>query len=831
LIVLLLSFIKPNCPGRIAGGLLLLALATLGIGCNTTKYLAEDEVLLRDNTVKIRGDVRNKSLLTYELSTLTKQDANSKLLGFIPRERIYLRHRARGDSSRLRRAWRTAFGEPPVFYDDSLTRASVEAMQYYLRYQGYFNAAVYADDVIRNQKAQVTYNVVPGPLFTIDTVFFEGNDPRIDDILERGREESLLQPGEPIDLNLFEQEKRRLTTILRNEGYAFFFNTYFDDLEIDTNQAPKQGNLYIEVLPPPRQEEHRVYRIGSVSVYPDFEGIQESGEQIRDTLVNGVHFIYLQEEKASVRPQALLRNIALAPGEIFSQEDFDRTNRQLSELGVFRFVRIRQEIDSLNPEILHFAVQLTPNDRIEVGADAGFSFTNRSGVNNAQNLLGLNLSPTLRNRNTFGGAEQFIFDLNAGIEVNPFQSDSVRFINSLDIRTNFQFNLPRFWDPFRLYRRLYGLPVGKDRHLLNERFYNALQQQANSQIAFSYELFELLDFYRLDIVNFDFSYELNRSSTSRYQITHPGIDFLIPTTERNFQRIISENPFLERSFGRQAFVSLLFRDFSYSRTGRPNRRGESTYVGGRIETAGGEIWLANSIANWFSDRDVRWQALLGEETDFSQYIQFEFDFRYYRRFSANQNLATRFNPAIARPFGFTTDVPYVKQFFVGGANSMRAWAPRGLGPGGYQDPLADAGRDSIAQLYQAADLKLELNLEYRFNLFWRLRGALFLDIGNIWTINRDLDRCGSQFLFSRAVYPCGGNDAYIHEPFYRQLAIGSGFGMRVDLTYFIFRLDLGLPLRYNQERLRSDASSSYWYDFSSLSLGDVSYNLGLGYPF
>lgn len=807
-------------------------LAVLVGACNTSKYLAEDEVLLRDNTIKIRGEARNKSLLAYELSTLAKQKANSKLLGFIPRERIFLRHRERGDSSRIRRAWRQAFGEPPVFYDDSLTQAGAEAMQYYLRYRGYFTAAVYVDDLIRNQKAYVTYNVLPGPLFTIDSVFYDGNSPDIDTLLQRERENSLLQPGEPIDLTSYELEKNRLTNVLRNAGYAFFFETYFDDLEIDTNQAPRQGNLYVEVLPPPRQDQHQVYRIGTVSIYPDFEAIQLSGGRIRDTLIENVRFWYARDSEPSVRARALLRNISLRPGEVFSQAEFDRTNLQLSNLGIFRFVRIRQEIDSTNENILNFAIQLTPNNRIEVGADVGFSFTNRSGAGGAQNLLGLNLSPTFRNRNTFGGAEQFIFDLNAGIEINPFQTDRKRLINSLDIRTNAQLNIPRFSDPFRFYRGLYRLPLGKNRHFLNETFYEALLQKATSRIGLSYEYLRVLDFYQLNLLNGRFGYELNRSQTSRYQITHPAIDLLLPQTFSLFDILIAENPFLERSFGRQAFVSLLFRDFSYSRTGRPNRRGESTYIGWRIETAGGEIWAANKIANWIGDKDERWVWMAADTaTNFSQYLQLELDFRFYRRYSANQNLATRFNAAVARPFGFTSDVPYVKQFFVGGANSMRAWAPRGLGPGGYQDPLAEAGRDSIFQLYQAADLKLELNLEYRFNLFWRVRGAVFMDIGNIWTINRDPDRCGSQFLFRRKVYRCGERESFVHEPFYRQIAVGSGFGMRVDLTYFIFRLDLGLPLRYNYDRPRGDATSSYWYNFSNFSLGDISYNLGLGYPF
>ena len=239
---------------------------------------------------------------------------------------------------------------------------------------------------------------------------------------------------------------------------------------------------------------------------------------------------------------------------------------------------------------------------------------------------------------------------------------------------------------------------------------------------------------------------------------------------------------------------MLFRDFNYVYNARPNRFGESLYLGINLELAGAEFWAVNSLYNSFA---LEPDTLKLGEIEFSQYISTELDLRYYKQYTTKQSLVLRFNLGVARPFGFTTDVPYVKQLYVGGPNSIRAWAPRGLGPGQYLDSLSlDQANNN--RLYQSGDLKIEFNAEYRFDLFWRLKGAVFLDGGNIWTIDKDLSRCGSQFLLNNStITGCTGNDqTVVNEAFYKQNCSGHRFGFRFDFTYFIFRLDVGIKLRY-----------------------------------
>ena len=190
-------------------------------------------------------------------------------------------------------------------------------------------------------------------------------------------------------------------------------------------------------------------------------------------------------------------------------------------------------------------------------------------------------------------------------------------------------------------------------------------------------------------------------------------------------------------------------------------------------------------------------------------------------------------------------MPYVKQFYAGGPNSIRAWAPRGLGPGSFEDTLS-LDRSFNTRLYQSGDVRLEANLEYRFNIFWVVNGAFFLDAGNIWTFRRDTARCGSQFLLRGRQYSCtdnmGEKVAYTNEPFYKQIAVGGGFGLRLDFSYFILRLDMAAKLRHAAPMPSSNGTGKwqdYWFrDFrndggrTGLKFADiVSFNLGFGYPF
>ncbi len=796
--------------------------------CNTSKFLAEDEYLLEKNLIKFQGKekLKNKGSIKYNLASFYKQRPNGNFL-FVPREWYHFKTESREDPTKFQRWQQRVLGEPPSIYSEDLASATAEAMKYYLEYKGYFNASVINDHYYKRHKAYVNYYINPGKLFVIDSVQFTSKDSIVSGIINEVKEESYLKSGEGLEGDLFELEKERISKHLRNNGYAYFYSNYIAPLEADTNVVSKKANLYLEILPPPGKNIHTRYTIGKINVFPQFDPrLDESILPL--TEINNIQFRG-EVDSFPVKPQAIVNAIYLVPDSLFQEEAYDQSNRRLSALGVFRFVRIKYEPSPHDSSVLDFRIELTSNPKLELGIDFELNYTNRSTSSATANLLGISVSPSIKNRNLFNGAELLISNFSVGVEVNP-ASNNARFWNTIDLNLQTDLYLPKFLDYLGIWRRLSRIKTGKNSRLVGEGFYKTINQNAATRLRASYNFLLLLDFYRYNFFNASFGYDFQRSNTERYLINHLAIDFLKPVTQPDFDRILESNPFLARSFGQQLFVSVLFRDINYVKQSRPTRSGESYFLGTSVEIAGAEIFAGNAIYNAFNTRT---DTLSLGSIDFAQYAKLDFDLRYYKQTTPNTSFAARFNIGLARPFGYATDVPYVKQFFVGGPNSIRAWAARGLGPGGYIDSLTVNSNNRLL-FYQTGDFKLEFNLEYRFDLFWRLKGALFLDGGNVWTVRRDPDRCGSQFLFSRRSESNCQDQPGAGDPFYKQIALGAGLGFRFDFTYFIFRLDLGLPIRNPfPDPLVTDQirEGDYWYNFSSFKLSDFNFNIGLGYPF
>lgn len=815
-------------------------LALVFFSCNTTKYLAPDEELLVRQRVELGGGraVDNRSDVAYELSTLTKQRPNGNFLFLFPREHFYFANSKPRDTTRIDRFLRTAIGQQPTFYSDSLSRRSAAAMADYLRYLGYFNATAYHEaDRRRPGRVSLIYHVDPGRRYRIDSVSYRSADPGIDSLLQTSLPDALLRPGAPLDLNDFDREKTRLGRQLRNAGYAFFSNNYFDQLEIDTTERSGYANVYLNVLPPQREEAYRRYRIGQVTVVTDYAAVpsrRRARRAPRDTVLQGIT-LRTSRSRFRVRPEILVNSVFLRPGQRYSREAFEKTNIALGGLGIYRFVRINQQLDPARPDEIDYVIQLTPDNKMSAGVDLDLNYTNRrNGLPGTRNLIGLSVGPSFRNRNLLGGAELLTASLRAGVEVNPsFRNNRLSFFNTVDLGAEVELSLPRFRD-FGPYRWLRGLGV------LPPEFYTRLRERATTRYSVAYEYTLLRNFYSYTLADARFGYDLQRSATTSYRINHTAIDILSPRIEPLFDTIISRNPFLRLSFGDQYFLSALFRDVVYSRAGRPDRRGRSLGLNAQFEAAGTELYLANRLVNGLGGSTDTWQP--GGGATYAQYSLGQVDVRYTKQYSPLSSLAGRFLFGLARPFGGAAAVPYVKQFFAGGANSMRAWQPRGLGPGGYVDESGLEQRNNLF-LFQTGDLRLELNLEYRFNLFSLVRGAFFLDVGNVWTINyRGEERRGSQFRFTEKTFAGPEGGRFVHQPFYRQLAVAGGTGFRVDLSYFVFRLDAAVPLRYNYPQRRNGLDplerngldyreSNYLRDFGTFGFREINWQLGLGYPF
>ena len=800
--------------------------------CQTTKYLGPEEVFLEDNKIELKTDqqIKKKGSFKYELSTLYKQKPNSKFL-FVPREWYYYRLQDTLDQSKFSKGfkrWRMRqFGEEPVLHDPVLTEKTERAMEYYLHHKGYFLAKVQSFSEYKDaeqKKVVVSYEVKPGRQYLIDTVEMISRDTQILKLLYAKQKATFLKKGSPVDEDLYEKEVNRIVNYLRTQGYAYFNSQYISSLEADSSRF--EAKLTLEILLPPKDSVHRTYHVGNLYIYPEFDPSNPIPTRI-DSIAPGVFFMRDSSEY-KIRDKVLLSTLFLKKGDLFNQENYDRTNRQLNKLGIYRFVTIKGEPDPDIPGQINFRIHLTPNKRFELGSDLEVNTSNSPFI--GRRLLGVSGNVSFRHRNLFKGAELFINNLEGGVDLNLF--DTTNLINTVDIRLQSDLYLPKFVD----YLGLYAL-LDKAR-VIRRPFYIALQDKGATRISLSYNYLERIDLFSINSLNAGFGYDFRPSNRHRYIINHLRIDYLSPKTTFYFDTLIlQKNQNLLRTFDKQLFTGFLLRDFNYTYTGRTNRTGESNSLITRFELSGLEVYLANLLYNGLAptNKEAVFDLKVGEDTiQFSQYVRLELDFRHYRKMARDQLLVFRGLIGIATPFGFSSTVPYVKQFFAGGPQSVRAWNARAIGPGGYLDPLTQNPGVNPTLFYQTAEFKLDLNAEYRFPIFTlfgvKYEGALFLDAGNVWTTSRDTTRRFSQLRWTPAY---DENNEKISDNLFKYLAVGTGLGLRLDFAYFIVRLDLGMKLRnpYPQIDDLGNVEEVFWRSPFQGGWRDLNLNLGLGYPF
>ncbi len=808
--------------------------------CSSTKFLQDDERLLVENKVNIIAEqkITNKAYLKYELSTKAQQQPNSRFF-FIPREWLY--YKSIDTSRTINRMVSKRLAEPPVIFEEEKMDYSAKRMALFMKERGYYNAEVVTSTKILpdNKRLSVIYDIYPKQQYFIDTITYFSRDTAIQKLLSANSNNRFLKQGVPGSIELYNKEVKRIVSYLRNEGYAEFNARYIRDLIADSSDSLNM-RLMLEVMPPAKGRQHQKFTVGNITVFPNYEPLDSIAfvtdsihpihepkspiTYVRDTLIEDIHFM-LTNERNYIYPSTLLREITLRSGQVYDLSKQNQMYEGLSSLGVFRDVLIRPQIDSVVDTIINYNIFLTRSEPISVGPDIDASYSNQYNTsNNRLNLVGLETRLSLDVRNAFRRAELLSSNLSLELEFDIFNNFK---LNTVDIGVQEGLDIPRFID----YLKLWSLFKPKAREA---KLYDFLYQNATTRIGLNYNFLRQQNFYAYQLLNGTFGFDTQFAGKNRLIVNHIGIDYFNPRDiDENFQEVLDANPFLERSFGDQLFTGFLFRQINYFYKNVPNRYGRSFVVNLNLELSGLEVELANVIYNQFA---LEPQVFKIGDTDFSRFVRGEIEFSFNNVFDPAHSLAFRTNIGIGSPFGGSTDVPYVEQFFIGGPNSIRAFAAREIGPGAYCSADvhgASCGEDTDVEnnnipFYQTGTVKLEANLEYRFDVasFFgnTIEGALFLDAGNVWLAKQDTSRANAQFLFS-ALKDEDGN--VINEPFYRQLAIGTGLGFRFDLNYFILRLDVGYPLRTPYR------GSDAWQSAKNFSLSSetLNYNLAIGYPF
>jgi outer membrane protein assembly factor BamA len=770
--------------------------------CNSTKYLNDGESLLEENKIVIVSDdeVDNKSLFNSSINNLINQEPNSNWFFFLPREYVHFKNSAPGDSSWHHRFLLNYIGQPPSIYDESKTFETAFSIKNYLvNTKGFYDAEVNFDAVTKNKKTKITYNVNPKKRYKINSIEYFSNDKEALNILESIRPQALINKGDYIDAGSFDLELTRMSLAMQNKGYANFATNYLS-IKGDSSLNNHSVDIFLELMPPLPDSTHTKYTIGDINVYTDFHKDQDTSKLNLGQYRN--RYYHSQNENFLVKPSSIDNAIFLEQGAIYNRESRSKTRRKLSELGTYRFVTLNAKLDEVHDSIINYDIMLTPFQKkwvLDVGWDFFISSTSQSS-NGSNQVFGFSLGTQFKNRNFLGGAEQFTLSTELGMEVQIDSVSSNSLVRSRSIGINAGIEIPK-------QKSLLGLSAwmkifGKD---VSQNF----KENTTTTVRGGFNYNDLIDNYSRSSLNASLSYNYKPNKTSRFVIRQFGLEYNdYELTEIFFDRI-KDNTLLLRSFDDNLLTGILFRDLTYIYTKPVNREGDSYTFISNFELSGGETFLANKLYNLVSGNTNTWK--LTNNIEFAKYARLELDPRFYKYFSDRHSFAARLYGGIIVPYGGSTAAPFFKQFSVGGPNSLRGWDQKELGPGGYSEKLITPEENQ--NFYQTGDIKLEANVEYRFDLFYIFEMGLFIDAGNVWTLKANDER----------------PDANITRNFAKQIAVSAGYGFRLDFTYFNIRFDFGYKLR---DPYVLNDTDGYWYTWQAIKNQKFgNFQVAVNYPF
>ena len=764
-------------------------------GCSSTKFIGKDEYLLHRVMLK----VDDRSLSRDELERNIKQKPNMKILGMwkfhLGLYNLSGRNQTKGINKWLRR-----IGEEPVIYEEFQTQRSIRQLQIYLRKKGYYNAQVWDSLTIRKKKARVIYNVKAGAPYRFRNVYrnmdnlpfnflspFQKEHEMSDSlVLKRLVVEdtmsSEIQSNGLVDDDVMDNERVRISKMLKNKGYFNFSREYVHYM-VDSSLESHQMDVFVGIHNPDDARVLKRYRIGKTIVHTSYDPkavvVDEHnyGGDLDTLLYEGTYFIY--RKKLPIKPGVILQANFIRDSVFYNLGNVEKTYSQLQSLRQYKFINIKfQEVptpDSLAQGVLDCYIQLTPFTRQSYAIEL-------EGTNTSGNM-GVAGNLSYQHKNLLRGAE--ILDLRLTGAMETQKSVDRKDFNTLELGGEARISVPKFMLPF----------------FRSENFRKKFKPK--TALSFSYNFQRRPDYTRT-IANVTFGYHWNSSPFMKHTFSPIELNFV---EVRNYSdEFISS---INNLFIKNSFTDHVISDSRYSmvfNNQNINRAGNSHYVRFNMESAGNLFNAMNRLTRSPLKEDTNNDS--GEYYQFmgiryAQYIRSDVEYRFHQYINSANTMVYRFFLGAGVPYGNMEVLPFEKSYFSGGANGLRAWQVRSLGPGSYTDDTFYPNR--------SADLKLEANVEYRFKLFWALEGAFFLDAGNIWALSKKDNRKGARFDFNR---------------FYKEIALGTGVGARVDLNFILFRLDLGLKLRDPSLEM----SERWIIAHRPFKFSDLTYNIGIGYP-
>ena len=731
--------------------IIMAALALLLIACSETKYVVEGSYLL--DRVKVTTDVENQDINTTDMKAFVRQRGNSRWFSAvkIPLRTYSLSGR---DTTRWLNRTLRSIGEAPVIYDSTLTMVSANNIQLQLQNKGFLRATVDVENRIRKRKLQTIYHMHPGPVYHIRDVDYEIQDTaiarllRMDSIKNRG-----LRKGMTFNVENLDAERKRITQQLTNEGY-YRFNKDFISFRADSVAGTTDIDLTL-VLHRFRNSQsdtlpHRPYTIRQV---------RYASGNVGDSII-------------PLRQNVLRSNTFLHEGQRYAASDLQSTYNRFGRLGAVRFTNINfHEV----PDSALLDCDIT----ISTNKPRTLSFQ-PEGTNTAGDL-GAAASLTYQNRNIFHGSENLSIELRAAFEaIKGLEGYSNSNFEEYSIQTRLSF--PQFIAPF--------LPASFLRRI-----------NATSEVSLLWDSQNRPEFRRrVFSVGWRYSWS-NPHHHDRYQLDLLDLNYIsMPWISDTFR-----SEYLDDNSSRNAILLYNYQDLFIMKMGLGFSYNNGTYaIKANVETAGNALSLASNIFDFTKNSEGQYTFV---RLAFAQYAKGDFEFTRYFQFDYRNQLVFHIGFGIAYPYGNSRVLPFEKRYFAGGANSVRGWSVRSLGPGRYVPK-----NGNIDFINQTGDMKLDVNLEYRAHLFWKLGGALFVDAGNIWTLRSYAEQEGGQLRL---------------RDFWNQLAASYGVGLRLNFDFFIIRFDMGMKAVNPAYETQREHFPIIYPKFSR----DFAFHFAVGLPF
>ena len=768
---------------RIYNSFLFALISLVFASCSAVKTVPEGDYLYLGATIKIKDPDNSKrketKALVSELEGILRPKPNSRFLGIPFKLWIYNFWGNPEKEGGIGNKIRNKFGEAPVLFSSVDVNYNSKLLTNRLENRGYFRSTVSSDTTMRRKRAKLLFNAITGPQYTINSLAFTTDSSDLGKAINATSPQSFLKVGDAYDLEVIRKERERIDARLKEQGFYYFGPDYII-VQVDSTNNEQKVDLVVNFKSNTPLKAQQIYTINDIYVYSNYDIAQDSV-----SIYEGVKHqdFYVIDSANTFKPKIFERTMFFNTGDVYNRTAHNMSLNRLMGLGVFKFVKNEfEETPAFGDNRLNTFYYLTPYTKKSLRGEI-------TGRTTSANFTGTEVTLSWRNRNTFRGAELLKISAYGGTDIQV--SGINRGNNLYRLGAEAGLTIPRFISPFK--------------------FNSSSAFMPHTEILLGADLLNRFESYTLNSFRTSFGYTWREDIKREHQLKLLNVNYVrqLNVTDIYRQRM-AQDANLRRAIEEQFIIGPNY-DFLYTNTAENTTKTNTFYYNGNVELSGTLLGLltgANAIKN--GPKEI-------SGTRFSQYARFENDFRHYFNLGFGSQIASRIITGIGLPYGNSVSLPFIKQFFIGGTNSLRAFRARSIGPVSY-DPDGAVGTDSIAA-DRTGDLKLEINTEYRPKINNIIQGAVFLDAGNIWLMKDD-----------KTYPPMPG--AKFGKNFLKELAVGAGVGLRFDFTFFLLRADLAMPLRkpWLPEGERWVLNDIKFAD-PEWRRENLVFNLAIGYPF